>query len=65
MRVDCMVAEAELIRDWPEGEDRTEYAMRHLREARLQNVLGNLTQHEQYRVFSILSFAMPAVFCRG
>jgi hypothetical protein len=62
MRVDCMVAEAETIRDWPEGEDRTDYAMRHLREARLHNVLGNLSQQEQYRIFSILSFAMPSLF---
>jgi hypothetical protein len=59
MRADCMTSEAEAIRDWPEGEDRTYNAMRHLREARLQNVLGNLTEQEQYRIYSILSFAMP------
>jgi hypothetical protein len=60
MRADCLIREAETIRDWPNGEERTEYAARHLREARLHNVLGSLTEREQYRIYSILSFAMPA-----
>jgi hypothetical protein len=60
MRADCMIREAETIRDWPEGQERFEFALSHLREARLQNLLGNVTEREQYRIYSILSFAMPA-----
>ncbi len=64
MRADGLISEAETICRWPDGRDRTQYAMRHLRETRLQNVLGNLTEHEQYRIYSILSFAMPADACQ-
>ncbi len=58
-RAQALLSQARTIRDYPECEERTREAGAHVREAMLQRVLGNLTDREQHRVFSILAFAMP------
>lgn len=59
MRADALVRESQAIRDYPASTERSEAAEKHVREARLQRILGNLTAEEEHRIFSLLSFAMP------
>ncbi len=59
-QVEALIAEADLIRDWPEGSDRTDQAIVLIREAMVRCATGRITQADESRVFSILSFAMPA-----
>jgi hypothetical protein len=54
-----LVADAEIIRDFHAGDERTHQAQMLIREALVQQVLGNIDQETQYRVNSILAFAMP------
>lgn len=59
MRADALVREAQAIRDYPECRERIDAAEKHVREARLQRILGNLSAEEEHRIFSLLNFAMP------
>ena len=59
-RVDALFADAEVIRDYLEGPERTEQAELLIREAMYKRAVARLTHEEAYRVFSILSFAMPS-----
>ena len=59
-RVDALIAEAEFIRDWPDSSERIEEATVLIREAMLRCTTGRISHAEESRVFSILSFAMPA-----
>ena len=59
-RSDALLRQAETIRDYGDCEQHTREAETHVREAMLQRALGNLTDAEQYRIFSILSFVMPS-----
>ncbi len=59
-RVDALISEAQLIRDWPESPERIEEATMLIREAMLRCTTGHISHAEESRVFSILSFAMPA-----
>ena len=58
-RAGALIAEAEVIRESADGADRTREAERHVREAMLQRVLGNLTAEEECRILSLLHFVMP------
>lgn len=58
-RIESLIAQAETIRDYPDGQERIDEAETHKRQARLERTLGNITSHEEHRIFSILSFAMP------
>jgi hypothetical protein len=58
-RVNALIAEAEIIRDFPDGDERTCHAETHIREAMYQKVIGNITAEEQRRIFSILHLVMP------
>lgn len=58
-RSDLLLGDAEIIRDFPEGGERSHFAEMLIREAMVQQVLGNIDQETQYRVCSILAFAMP------
>ena len=60
MRATSLVRQAETIRDYPAGPERIVEAETYIREAMLQCILGNITQEDKYRVFSILHFAMPS-----
>ncbi len=53
------LADAELIRDYPDGPDRTAEAERHVRQAMLDFTLGAITDEERGKIFDILSFAIP------
>lgn len=53
-----MIRHAEIIRDWPAGEERTHAAETHVRQA-LFETPSRISQATQYRVYSILSFVMP------
>ncbi len=57
-RIASLIGQAETIAGWPNGSQREEYAKRHVREARLLRVLGNISQQEEYQIFTILSFVM-------
>ena len=59
-RIDALIAEAELIRDWPDTPDRTEHATLLIRDAMIRCATGRISHAEESRVFSILAFAMPA-----
>lgn len=54
-----MIHMAEVIRDWPEGVERTNQAEIHVRWALLESGM-RISQETLYRVYSILSFVMPA-----
>lgn len=54
-----MIRQAETICQWPVGRDRHEQAMIHVRSALWERGLGRISDESLYRVYSILSFAMP------
>ena len=51
--------DGEFIVAWPESPERLDYAERQIRDAMVQQAVGNITQDELSSIFSILSFAMP------
>jgi hypothetical protein len=55
----AMIRQAEIIRDWPIRRERQEHAEIHVRSALWERGLGRIGDETQYRVYSILSFAMP------
>lgn len=55
-----LVQQAEIIRDWPQGREREEQAMIHVRLALWEQRMGRISQATQSSVYSLLSFAMPA-----
>lgn len=59
-RRESLIADAEFIRDWPVAVERINEAQKLIREAMLQCTLGHITQGDEYRIYSILSFAMPS-----
>lgn len=58
-RRESLLADAEFIRDGPEHGERIAVAQAFIREAMFQCALGHITQSDEHRIFSILSFAMP------
>lgn len=55
----AMIRQAEIICQWPIGRERHEQAMIYIRSALWERGLGRITDATQYRIYSILSFAMP------
>lgn len=55
----AMIRQAETIRDWPIAQERQEQAEIHVRSTLWERGLGRISDETQYRVYSILSFAMP------
>jgi hypothetical protein len=60
MQVQSLTREAETIRDYRPGPERDKAAWKYLRQTRLDRMVGKITQEQEFRIFSILSFAMPA-----
>lgn len=56
-RTAALIAEAELIRDAPAGDERDDEARRAIREAMLLFTLHRVTRAERDRLLDILSFA--------
>lgn len=54
-----LITDANVIASYPHSTDRTNHAVMLIRETMLMRTLGNIDHDTQYRVFSILSFAMP------
>lgn len=54
-----LITDADVIASYPDGSDRMHHAEMLIREAMLLRTLGNIDHATQYRVFSILAFAMP------
>lgn len=59
LHADAMVRQAETIRDWPAGEERTKQAEVHVRAALLDQIHGHIAEDVLCRVYSVLSFVMP------
>jgi hypothetical protein len=55
----AMIRQAEIICRWPIGRERHEQAMILVRAALWERGLGRITDATQYRIYSILNFAMP------
>jgi hypothetical protein len=55
----AMIRQAETIRDWPILRERRDQAEIHVRSALWERGLGRISDETQYRVYSLLSFAMP------
>jgi hypothetical protein len=60
MQFQSLTREAETIRDYRPGTKRDEAAWKYLRQTRLDRMVGKITHEQEFRIFSILSFAMPA-----
>ena len=58
MRAKCLIRQAETIRDYPPGDERTQAAKSHVRQMMLQRTLVNISQQEEFRILSILHFVM-------
>jgi hypothetical protein len=56
---ELLIRQAETIRDWPPGRERTEYAEIHVRTALLDQICRQVSQATLNRIYSILSFVMP------
>jgi hypothetical protein len=55
----AMIRHAETIRDWPIALERRQQAEIQIRSATWERGLGRISDETQYRVYSILNFAMP------
>ena len=55
----AMIRQAETIRDWPIARERQEQAEIQIRSTLWERGLGRISDETQYRVYSVLSFAMP------
>ncbi|WP_145374882.1 hypothetical protein [Symmachiella dynata] len=69
--VERLIADAELIRDWPDSAERIDAARRHIRQAMYLRTLGkgdhqrpqinvhtSITEEELQQIFGILDFAV-------
>jgi hypothetical protein len=56
----AVIRQAEMIRDWRAGPERTKQAETYVRSVLWEQSIGRVGQATQYRVYSILSFVMPA-----
>ena len=63
-RAEALISEAETIRDYPPGIERTAEAEKHVREAMLQKVFGNISPHEESHIFTILNCVMRCADAR-
>ncbi len=54
-----LITDARVVASYPESVERTHHAELLIREAMLMRTLGSIDHATQYRVFSILAFAMP------
>ena len=54
-----LITDAHVIASYPESEQRRHHAVTLIRETMLMATLGTIDHSVQYRVFSILAFAMP------
>ena len=54
-----LITDAHVVASYPDGAERTNHAVTLIRETMLMATLGNIDHSTQYRVFSILAFAMP------
>ena len=57
-----LLAQAQLIRDWPEGPERTAAAESHVRLALFESGI-RIDESTRYRIYSLLSFVMPEGAC--
>jgi hypothetical protein len=55
----AIIRQAETIRDWPIARERQEQAEIQVRSVLWDRGLGRISNETQYRVYSILSFALP------
>jgi hypothetical protein len=56
----ALIHQAETIRDWRPGRERTEQAMIHVRLALWEQGIGRISSETQHRIYSVLNFVMPA-----
>ena len=54
-----LITDAHVIASYPDSEQRRHHAVTLIRETMLMATLGHIDHSTQYRVFSILAFAMP------
>ena len=54
-RAECLISQAEIIRDFPACQQRMKEAQTYVREAMLQCTLGCITDEEKYGVFPLPS----------
>ena len=54
-----LITDAKVVASYTESPERTHHAELLIREAMLMRTLGNIDRATQFRVFSILAFAMP------
>jgi len=54
-----LITDANVIASYPGGAERTNHAVALIRESMMMRTLGQIDHDTQYRVFSILAFAMP------
>ena len=59
-RIESLVTQAEIVRDWEEGSERTEQATILIHEVMRAHMLGQMGYDVQTKLFSMLSFAMPS-----
>src|SRR3972149_1075595 len=58
---ELLVRQAETIRDWSAGPERTQQAEIHIRTALLDQLRGRVSQDVLFRVYTTLNFAMPDI----
>jgi len=54
-----LVTDAKIVAEYPDCPDRSEHAQFLIRETMHLRALGRIGHETQYRIFSILAFAMP------
>lgn len=57
--IENLFSDAELIRDWPEGEQRLAAAKRLIRSAMYRTAVGEIAERDRSAIFALLEFALP------
>ena len=57
-RVEAMLDEARIVRDWPAGIEQSTEGEKLVRHAMYSLTVGEITRAEQSQLFSLLSFSM-------
>ena len=59
LRQQQLLETIDLVRSWPDVEERIDAARRIIREAMLRRALGRMTDADRLHIMELLTFAMP------
>lgn len=58
-RKESLLKQAKIVRDWEDGPERAEQAKSLIRQALVEWAMGKISQETEFKLYTILNFAMP------